>query len=517
MAQQLSAINLIAPGFKGINTEDSPLAQDPSFAETADNAVIDRRGRIAARKGYAVQTVDKTQLGTAAIRSIKEFKDDAGNTKTFSVGNNKILSGGITGSTTLTDETPAAYAITADNWKMVNFNDNIYFFQRGYEPLVYDNAGGSVVKLSTVSGAAGVASAMYGNEVIGAYGRLWTADFTDNKSVIYWSDLLIGHDWSGGTSGSIDISKVWPDGHDEIVALAAHNSLLIIFGKHSIVVYQGAESPATMSLADTVTGVGCIDRDTIQYTGTDVIFLSSTGLRSFGRTIQEKSMPISTLSKTITKDIIELIQREDQFFRTVYSPEESFFLLTFVGQKTTFCFDLRGNLEDGSLRVTRWPSSLFTAYERTDNGDLLIGSTLGISSYEGYQDNGESYRFKYFSPSLSFGDSSKLKLLKKIRPIIVGGNNASATVKFAYDFSPVFSSVEFKIANQQSAYFGINEFGTNSNPLSEFTTGVQLTNQRNFNARGSGNTVVIGLESDVDGFQLSLQEINVLALLGKTI
>ena len=40
MAQELTSINLVAPAFKGINTEDSPLAQDPSFAEVADNAVI---------------------------------------------------------------------------------------------------------------------------------------------------------------------------------------------------------------------------------------------------------------------------------------------------------------------------------------------------------------------------------------------------------------------------------------------------------------------------------------------
>jgi hypothetical protein len=190
---------------------------------------------------------------------------------------------------------------------MVDFNNNVYFFQRGYQPLVYSNSSGAVQTLSSISGAAGVTTAIYGNEVLAAYGRLWTADFTNNKSTIYWSDLLIGHDWSGGTSGSIDISKVWPDGYDEIVALAAHNGLLIIFGQHSIVVYQGAQAPATMALADTVAGIGCVDRDTVQYTGTDVIFLSHTGLRSFGRTIQEKSMPISTLSKTITKDIIGLI------------------------------------------------------------------------------------------------------------------------------------------------------------------------------------------------------------------
>ena len=162
MAQELRSINLVAPAFKGVNTEDSPLAQDPSFAEIADNAVIDKRGRIAARKGHDVITTNKTVLGSDSIRSIKEFKDNAGNTKVFSVGNNKIISG----TTTLADETPGSYTITADNWKMVNFNDNTYFFQRTYEPLVYNNTSGSVVKLSTVTGASATADIPKANEVV---------------------------------------------------------------------------------------------------------------------------------------------------------------------------------------------------------------------------------------------------------------------------------------------------------------------------------------------------------------
>jgi hypothetical protein len=507
MAQPLQSINLVAPAFKGINTEDSPLAQDPSFADIADNAVIDKRGRIAARKGHNVLTTNKTQLGSAKIRAIKEFRDDAGNRKVFSVGNNKILSG----TTTLANETPGSYTITANNWKMVNFNDKIYFFQRSYEPLVYDNTGGSVVKLSTVSGAAGVASTMYGNEVIAAYGRLWTADFGADKSTVYWSDLLIGHDWSGGTSGSIDVSKVWPDGYDEIVALAAHNGLLIIFGKHSIVVYQGAEAPATMVLSDTVAGVGCVDRDTVQHTGTDVLFLSHTGLKSFGRTVQEKSMPLSNLSNNITKDIIALLQNETEFYRSVYSPEEGFYLLTFTGQDTTFCFDIRGTLENGAYRVTRWPGTGFTAYGRKEDGTLLIGTSEGISKYDGYSDNGTKYRFKYYSPGLTFGDPSMLKRVKKIRPTLVGANSATVFLKWAYDFDTFFRTAEFTVGNQQPAFYNEDEFN-----VGEFTGG-ELTSRRAVNATGGGGVITIGLESDINNFALSLQEINVLVLKGKVL
>jgi hypothetical protein len=88
--------------------------------------------------------------------------------------------------------------------------------------------------------------------------------------------VLLG---AGGTSGSINIAKVFPDGYDEVTGLAAHNGFLVIFGRHSIVVYQGAESPATMQLVDTIAGVGCIERDSIQSTGDDLIFLSHIGYR----------------------------------------------------------------------------------------------------------------------------------------------------------------------------------------------------------------------------------------------
>ena len=43
-----------------------------------------------------------------------------------------------------------------------------------------------------------------------------------------------------------------------------------------------------MTLADTISGVGCVGRDTVQSTGTDLIFMSHMGLKSFGRTVQRK-------------------------------------------------------------------------------------------------------------------------------------------------------------------------------------------------------------------------------------
>ena len=509
MAQELKSINLVAPAFKGLNTEDAILAQDPSFAEQADNAVIDKRGRLASRKGITNLSTTITALGGEPVTRVHVFRDSAGNTETFSAGNNKILSGQVT----LADETPGAYSITSDDWRMVNFNDSIYFFQRGYEPLVYSNSTGLVEPMSTVAGAAGVTSAIYGNEAIGAYGRLWTADFTGDKSTIYWSDLLQGHVWTGGSSGSIDVSEAWPNGFDQIVALAAHNDFLVVFGTQSMLVYAGAEDPTTMALSDTITGVGCVSRHTVQSTGSDLVFLSHSGLRSLGRTIQEKSANINGLSKSVNSDLIELVDAETDEFDSAYFPEQKFYLLLFRSQSKIYCFDTRGALENGAWRATYWPDSPIKALYSGDRigGDMLIGYAGGIGTYSGYTDDGDAYRLTYKSPELSLGDTAQLKFIKKIRPTLIGDVGQPVTLRWGYDFDSTVGSASFT-----PSLAGVAEFGSAQFNIGEFSSGT-LAIRQSLNANGSGTTVSVTLESDVNGNELSIQEINMLLLTGRSL
>jgi len=505
MAQALQNISIAAPAFKGLNTQDSPLNADPSFAATADNCVIDRYGRIGARKGYTTITTDKTELGTSSIAAMGFFEDDAGNTQIFSAGNNKILSGTVT----LVDETPAGYTITSDNWRMVNFNDKMYFFQRGYEPLVYSHADGMQV-MSDATFAAGTPPEA--NEAIAAYGRLWCADFSTDKQTVYWSDLLNGTAWAGGTSGSLNISKVWPDGHDEIVALAAHNNFLIIFGRTSIVVYQDADQPSIMSLADTIGGLGCFDRDSVQHTGNDLLFLSHVGLRSFTRTITENSLPGKDISKNIRNDFMRLVTGSASGVKSVYSPENAFYLITVTGSNVTYCFDMRGSLEDGSHRVTRWPSTPFKAFVATEDGTLYIGNSDGVSTYGGYLDNGTPYQFSYYSNPLTFGDSSRVKVLKKIVPTIIAGGSTEAIVKWGYDFTQAFTAASLSLPAVNAAEYGVAQYA-----LAEFSPTSEEILRKAINASGSGTVVTVGIEVEVDGQPFSLQEFNIQALLGRMI
>lgn len=539
MAQPLQSINLVAPGFKGINTEDSPIAQDPAFAEKAENTVIDKSGRIAARQGAKVITEDRSELAYRSTKStdtseqhidgtydwlhkIHYYYDSLGNEEVFSTANNKILKG----TTSLVDITPAGYQITANNWKIVNFNSKAYFFQRGHDPLVYDVDNG-LRTFTEVNGEATPPEIM-AHECAAGYGRLWIADNTLEKQRIYWSDLLIGNDFTDidgvvdGT-GFIDIGTVWPDGFDEIKAITVHNDLLIIFGKHSIVAYSGATDPSTMVLADTVAGVGCICRNSVQSIGTDVLFMSDDGLRSFGRTIQEKSLPISDLSANVKTDLIRALGNRTRPTASVYSPEQAFYLISFPEQDIVYCFDLKVRLENNSYRVTTWTGEYFKSFERKLDGTILMGSIEGISEYKDYADGGKSYRFKYYSPALAFGDASKFKFLKKLNPTIVGGSTSTVFVKWGYDFTENYSSLKLDISQSDPAFYGEALYGTSpdSNGAvfqeAQYTTGRGQVFRPRVNCSGSGTLVTVGLEADIGGSALSLQEINVLALIGRTL
>jgi hypothetical protein len=505
MAQPLRSIDLVAPAFKGVNSEDSPIAQDTSFAEIADNAIIDRQGRLASRKGNNVLTTNKTALGTDHIHNIHEFYDSAGNETIFSTGNNKILSG----TTTLTDVTPGSYTITANDWKIVNFNDKAYFFQRGFDPLVHDNSNG--LRTFTVANGGATNATFKANEVLAAFGRLFIAGNASNDTIIYWSDLLDGNAFTGGSSGNIDVAKAWPDGADKIVALAAHNDFLVVFGEHSIIVYGGADSPASMAISDTVSGVGCIDRKTVISIGTDLLFLSDDGLRSLGRTIQEKSLPISDLSRNVKQELIGFLAAKTSPASTVYSPENYFYLLCLPDSNLVYCFDLRGRLENGSFRVTKWPSVGFKSFARDRDGTVYIGTTAGIGKYDGFDDNNSSYIFRYSSPGLTFGDPSKIKILKKIRPTIIGGNDADIILSWTYDFSVQANTSRFRVGTSTPGFYGVSEY-----TAVDFTLG-DLISRKSLNCTGNGTVITVGLQTEVNGASISLQEMNVLALIGKTL
>jgi hypothetical protein len=511
MSQPLRNLTVAAPAFFGLNTEESPVGMSPNFASVADNCVIDNRGRIGARKGYNnVSTNGGAVLGTSrGIEGLFEFTKFDGGIVVFSTGNNKIFHG----TSTLTECTlPVGYTISANNWKITSFNNDVYFFQSGHAPL--RSVAGSTTLVE-------IADAPEANEVLAAFGRLWAADVVGNKHTIYVSSLLNGTQWSGHTSFQIDITQFWPEGYDEIVALTEHNGFFIVFGKHSMLIYDGAQggdgisgNPAdavtTIFLKDTVEGVGCIQRDSVQATGNDILFLSNRGVMSLGRLIQEKSLPLRDVSKNVRTDLMTIVKAEPLPIKSTYSPDDAFYLITFPTSNTTYCFDVRTPLEDGSFRATTWSGIMPLSFAQISSNGFYMGLSTGIVSYDDYLDDAATYTMSYFSQPLDFGDSTVVKFLKKFNITVIGGQNATATLNWGYDYAENYSKQLFSISGGQPAEFGIAKFNTTA----EFSGGLDV-NTPKVNTTGSGNVVSIGVTSTVNNSPFSIQKIDILAKTGR--
>jgi hypothetical protein len=517
MSQTLQTVSISAPGFFGLNTQDSPLDLAAGFALVATNCVIDQFGRIGSRKGWVRVNSTAGNLGANAPGVIHELVQTDGTLTILFAGNNKLFK--LDSSNAVVELTygggGTAPTITANNWACASLNGITFFFQDGHDPLIFDPTVSTTTfrRVSEKTGYAGTVPS--GNIVISAYGRLWVADTASDNTTVFFSDLLSGHVWTGGTSGSLNINQVWPNGADNITGLAAHNNFLIIFGQRQILVYSGATAPSTITLADTVAGIGCIARDSIQSTGKDVLFLSNSGVRSFARTVIEKSVPIGDLSKNVRSDFMNIVAGETLAnIKSVYSEKEAFYLITLPFVKEVFCFDTRGQLQDGSFRVTSWDSIQPSALLSRRNGDLLLGKTSYIAKYSGSQDDTAAYRMLYYTNHADLGNANVTSLLKRLKVIVIGGTNQFVTLKWGFDFSANYQSINAQIPKQKVSEFGIAEYGSNATVVSEYANGIALQ-ILSVSASGSGKIVQTGYESNINGSALSIQRIEIQSKDGK--
>lgn len=515
--KQLETLSIVAPGFYGLNTQESGSTLSPNFSLVADNVIIDRFGRLGARQGWEMLTTDgATELDGNPIRFILEHVN-ADNSSTFlSGGNLKLFKGGVDDA--LTDITPALYTVTDNDWQIATLYDHAIFVQAGHEPIIYtESASPAAQSITDYTGLAQNFGTDYPNGVIAAYGRFWGF----NGTTVYWSTDIADTTFPcfcGGTSGVLNIASVLPNNTDEITAVAVHNDLLVIFCKNNVVVYSGASNPigVDFGLKDIIVGIGCAAPKSVQATGNDLIFLSNAGIRSFGRLIQEKSLPMRDLTKNVYADLIRDMTAEIATYdsldhvNSVYSEDNAFYLLSFPGIQKVYVVDMKMQLQDGSARITTWSNYKAFSFARTRARDVLIGKIDGIGKYTGYLDNGSTYPIRFMSHFLDFSNPTMVKLLKQVKVTAYGGSLQTITIKLGTDYSSNYSLYPFIIGEGMTvAEYGNSEYG-----VAEYTVGIQ-TDTIKSSVGGSGNIVQVGFEARINGNILSIQSLDCFVKTGR--
>jgi hypothetical protein len=507
---QLQPVDLVAPGFRGLNLIQAGALLTPDYAIVATNAVIDTSGRLAARDGLT--NVTTTPIAASpTVRTLFEYAKIDG-----TLSDIVAWDGGISSSVVNPSGSDISGAVvdTSGVWKFVNFNNKCVGFQAGQKCIVYTGAGSfaTVVESSGTAPSGGVGAAVFG--------RIWQLD--SDLQTIKYSGLLNETQWNSGGAGQIDMRNIWTQGTDVVTAIEGFNGLLVVFGKKHIVFFGDKVGsalgidPTNLEVTDVIAGTGCISQFTIQQLGkTDMIFLGPNGVQSIARLVQERSNPVSTLTKYVRPELTRQMSLETTTnIRSFYNPINGIYAVCFPANQIVWVLDTRRLYKDQDDEicaiVTTWLMAPTAALTKS-SGVIYLAVTGGkVAQYTGNTDQGVAFRFIYQSPWLNLGEdyANRLKILKRIGGILYVRNQTNIVFKWSVDFSDDFDSITSAVSGATAAEWGTAEYG-----IAEWSGGFALRILK-VPARGRGQYFRIGIEADVNG-QFAVQQTELFTKIGR--
>jgi hypothetical protein len=562
---------LTLPGSLGLNTVESQGLIDASYATLANNCIIDTQGRLSARNGIAqVSTGNFGGFSGNFISSLFEYNAGGGtyydiaiwsgpavgdlntaypylvqsmeNVAVAGSSSSYTASAGLLGTKSL----PTG-AGKGNRVYMQNFNNKCIAFVKGKVPWVLsgDPAANAFTAITASAGSVPVTN---GVGYCG-FGRVW-AVCTDNQT-IYYSGLLDETNWASPSSGLIDMHTIWSNGTDQVTAIFAFNSALVVCGtKHIVLFTDGTGSllglnPVNAYVFDVLAGTGCLSQWTVDFIGqSDVVFLSPYGVQSMQRLSGGRDNPTGTLTKYVRDDLLAALQAENvNFVSGKYNNQTGQYLLTLPVSQLVYCLDVRRIYQDSvgerCARITKWPIQVTDVLV-----DHLYNVTFGLAynptvpqyvsagigwqtQYTDFKTGAFTYQWQSpwldFSQELGDGAKSRLKLLKRYETQLFAASTASCTLTWNTDFSltPQTAAITIGSTSGQSSEFGIAQFGYSNYPTNTTYAnagfGGTLTLGRYFyDGRASGQFYQFGLSATVAG-SFALQQVQYVAKLGRTV
>ena len=270
--------------------------------------------------------------------------------------------------------------------------------------------------------------------------RLVVAGQSVSTSTVAYSSRLKPYDFEATGSGTIDVGDI-------IVGIKVFRNTLIIFCKNSI--FELTSLDSTPILKSITKNIGCIDGNTIQEIGGDLIFLAPDGLRTVAGTARIADVEIGSVSRKILPLINDLLDNiADYTLSSMVIRERSQYRLFYfqsgqadASQKGiigTFKFDEQG------IPAFEWSNSkglvvkTCTSDLNTSNEEVKFSADESGYVYlhdSGNNFNGENISGVFQTPDMDYGDNGLRKSLYAVKANIKPeGVQDDLKLRIRYDF-----------------------------------------------------------------------------------
>jgi len=270
--------------------------------------------------------------------------------------------------------------------------------------------------------------------------RLVVAGQTTSTSTVAYSARLKPYDFEGSSAGEIDVGDI-------IVGIKVFRNSLIIFCKNSI--FELTSLDSTPIIKSITKNIGCVNGNSIQEIGGDLIFLAPDGLRTVAGTARIDDVEIGSISRKILPLINNLLANIQQFtISSMVIRERSQYRLFYhksgqgqsgqLGIIGTFKFDANG------VPAFEWSEAKgmdlkFCASElNPQNEEVKFGANENGYIYEidkGNNFDGANINARFQTPDMDYGDNGLRKSLYAVKANIKPeGTQPDLKMRIRYDF-----------------------------------------------------------------------------------
>lgn len=315
-----------------------------------------------------------------------------------------------------------------------------------------------------------------------------------DKNTIYYSHDYDPDNFTGSGAGSIKLI-------DAVVGLASFRTDLIIFCENSIHKLININNSSTIAIVPVTKNVGCLDGQSIQEIGGDLVFLSPDGIRTVAGTARIGDVELGSVSRQIqsiigdiaasinTFTITSTVLRSKSQYRLFYTvaTESALTSKGIIGTLTPNGFEWSETLGIQALGL----ASGFNAagIEKIYHGDkdgYIYNHDAGNSF------NSENIESLYQTPNYDFGDIGTRKTLKYLRMSFSPEGAVQPTLRVRYDYedTDIPQPTDYLLSSiPLPAVFGVATF----NAATFGATNDPMVRQA---VEGSGNTCSFRLTSE---------------------
>ena len=370
-------------------------------------------------------------------------------------------------------------------------DDKVIFVDSNNYPAIYNTSGNT---LTAITGSTDV----LGAENVAVFKD--TAFYAKGNNLYFTAPFTVDDFNAANGAGSINVAN-------EITGLAVFRDQLIVFTTDSVKRITGNTS-SDFQVAPITDRIGCVNGDTIQEVGGDIMYLAPDGIRLLSATDRIGDFGLDIASDPIAKDATKFLGSTPNFCSVLMREKAQYRIFAYIeSEQATAAKGLIATkfVSQGAAGIS-WSTTYGIKAFVADSRYTDTSETVAFANTDGYVyelDTGSSFdglpiEAIYESPYMPLSDPQMRKSFYKMALYAEPTGSMALDLNVKYDFGTSTNTGVIQPSTEtiESTGTAVFIFGDSTSVFDTSTYGGELDKVYNTNLIGSGKTIAIRIEDN---------------------